>query len=139
MIFTVNSERDLNQVASYLIKLMDRHILFLLKGDLGSGKTTLVKKWMVALQSKDEVSSPTFSLINEYELSNDTMVYHMDLYRLNDLEELYNIGIEEYLNRQRSFCLIEWPELLLPVLKDNYVMIRITEEGESRSIDISEH
>ena len=84
---------------------------------MGTGKTTLTKALVKALGSDDEVSSPTFSIVNEYETQNDT-IYHFDLYRIKDLEEAYNFGIEEYLY-SNNWVIIEWPELIESMLPND--------------------
>ncbi len=112
----------------------DKHIL-LLRGDLGAGKTTLVKQLMAHLGSTDEVSSPTFSIINEYVTSRGA-VYHMDLYRLKDEAEAIDIGIEEYLD-SGELCVIEWPELIVDLLPEEYCEIQIeVDEMACRTITI---
>ena len=97
--------------------------IFLFSGDLGSGKTTMIKQICKDLGVVDEISSPTFSLVNEYRTKDDLPVYHFDLYRLKDLDEAQNIGITEYLD-SGNLCLIEWPELILPLLEFPYFEFR---------------
>ena len=89
-------------------KNKEAFIVFLV-GDLGTGKTTLVKEIIHALGSNDQVKSPTFTIIEPYELALET-IYHMDLYRINDSSELESIGLEEYLNEPNAIIFIEWPE-----------------------------
>ncbi|RED49505.1 tRNA (adenosine(37)-N6)-threonylcarbamoyltransferase complex ATPase subunit type 1 TsaE [Seonamhaeicola aphaedonensis] len=81
-----------------------------LYGNMGVGKTTLIKSIVRCLGSQDEVTSPTFSIVNEYK-TEDHLIYHFDLYRINDLEEAYNFGIEDYLYSD-EWKIIEWPELI---------------------------
>lgn len=83
-------------------------------GNMGTGKTTLIKAIVKHLGSNDDVSSPTFSIVNEYRLGTNK-VYHFDLYRVANLEEAYNFGIEDYLNAN-CWNLIEWPELIEPII-----------------------
>ena len=96
-------------------KNKEAFIVFLV-GDLGTGKTTLVKEIIHALGSSDQVKSPTFTIIEPYELALET-IYHMDLYRINDSSELESIGLEEYLNEPNSIIFIEWPENSFGYLK----------------------
>ncbi|TXE11640.1 tRNA (adenosine(37)-N6)-threonylcarbamoyltransferase complex ATPase subunit type 1 TsaE [Seonamhaeicola algicola] len=96
----------------------------LLYGNMGVGKTTLVKHLVKCLGSNDEVSSPTFSIVNEYETNTDTLVYHFDLYRIKDIEEAYNFGIEDYLYSE-NYKLIEWPELIEKNIDDHFNRIDI--------------
>lgn len=92
--------------------------ILLLKGDLGSGKTTFTQVFIKELNSSDNVSSPTFSIVNQYE-SPLGKIYHFDLYRINSLEELLHIGFEEYLDDKNATIFIEWPDIALPILPDN--------------------
>lgn len=88
--------KEIDSVAKQIIsKVTSKTLLFY--GDMGAGKTTLIKAIVAALGSQDEVSSPTFSLVNEYS-ADEGLIYHFDLYRIEDLEEAYNFGIEDYLD-----------------------------------------
>lgn len=135
--YVASGIEELQDVVRELQNLMGKYQLFLLKGDLGAGKTTLVTQWMSEIGCKDRVSSPTFSIINEYRI-NGRSIYHMDLYRLNDIEEVYEIGINEYIEESSSWCLIEWPELYLPEIKEDYVLIHILTNSSQRLISIEE-
>ncbi len=106
------------------IKPLIVHKIFLLKGQLGAGKTTFTNYFIQSMDTSIEVSSPTYSLINEYQTSNGQLIYHMDLYRLNSIEEILNLGIEEYLD-SGSICIIEWPETLENILYNEYHTITI--------------
>jgi len=90
---------------------------------MGVGKTTLIKTIVRILGSDDDVSSPTFSIINEYKLK-DEKIYHFDLYRINNLEDAYNFGIEDYLDSE-YWKLIEWPEKIDSILYDDFDRIEI--------------
>jgi tRNA threonylcarbamoyladenosine biosynthesis protein TsaE len=98
---------------------------------MGAGKTTFIKALCKALEVTDEVTSPTFSIVNEYLRKNGEKVYHFDLYRIKDLEEAMAAGTEEYIYGE-SYCFIEWPEVISPVLGDNVIEVKIreTENGE---------
>jgi tRNA threonylcarbamoyladenosine biosynthesis protein TsaE len=123
--YKVNEVED---VAKQLIKNLKTKTL-LIYGKMGVGKTTLIKAIVKTLGSKDVVSSPTFSIVNEYELKNDK-IYHFDLYRIKDLEEAYNFGIEDYLFNN-NWILIEWPEKIEGILLDDfdYINIKISSEN----------
>ena len=99
--------KDVDQVAKQLVSNLNTKTV-LVYGAMGVGKTTLVKAIVKALGSADDVSSPTFSLVNEYEAGN-AKIYHFDLYRIKDVEELYNFGIEDYLF-SNHWSIVEWPE-----------------------------
>ncbi|WP_341214664.1 tRNA (adenosine(37)-N6)-threonylcarbamoyltransferase complex ATPase subunit type 1 TsaE [uncultured Wocania sp.] len=122
---------EVEHVAKQLIKHATSKTL-LFYGNMGVGKTTLIKAIVAALGSKDEVSSPTFSIVNEYEIE-DGLIYHFDLYRINDIEEAYNFGIEDYLYSEH-YKLIEWPEKIEPVLFDKFDEIFIEFSSENKRI-----
>lgn len=130
--FNSLASNELDRVVDLILGYIHKGWHVTLEGDLGAGKTHLVSLIMEKLGYIDETSSPTFSLVNEYPLESD-MIYHMDLYRINSLEELLDIGIEDYL--ERGVCLIEWPELVLPLLEDGIqVVIEHSEEGRDYTI-----
>lgn len=123
------SLQDIDIVVEQLIeqKLLDQGVITYI-GDLGTGKTTLIKKLCEKLGVADNVTSPTYSIINEYESVNGPL-YHIDLYRLEDVEEAMDIGIEDYLY-SGNWCMIEWPQLIEDLLPDNYVRIEIENLGK---------
>ncbi|TWO33035.1 tRNA (adenosine(37)-N6)-threonylcarbamoyltransferase complex ATPase subunit type 1 TsaE [Seonamhaeicola sediminis] len=103
-------------------------------GNMGTGKTTLIKSIVKCLGSKDEVSSPTFSIVNEYETENQ-IIYHFDLYRINDLEEAYNFGIEDYLFSNK-WILIEWPELIEHIVPEHDSINITLRDDNSRILEL---
>ena len=109
--------------ADYLDKKIQTSIICF-NGPMGAGKTTLISalcnKWNV----KDQVSSPTFSIVNEYETYNKGFLFHFDFYRLNSIEEALDIGVEEYLD-SGNICLIEWGERIKSLLPDNVYTIEV--------------
>lgn len=118
---------EVDDVAKKLIEAVDSKTI-LLYGEMGVGKTTLVKSIAKALGSRDAISSPTFSIVNEYEIENG-LLYHFDLYRINDIEETYNFGIEDYLYSE-NWILIEWPELIKPLLNDKFNTVFLAEKSK---------
>lgn len=134
---TINySLEDIETVAKQIIKQSTSKIL-LFNGEMGVGKTTLIKTLVRLLGSNDTISSPTYSLVNEYKTSNDS-IYHFDLYRVQDEEELYNFGIEEYLSTN-SWIMVEWPELLTGLLQTeaNYLEIKLN-KNSTRTLTITQ-
>lgn len=108
----------------------------LLYGDMGVGKTTLIKSLVKALGSNDDVSSPTFSIVNEYETTHDK-IYHFDLYRIKDLEEAYNFGIEDYLY-SNNWVIIEWPEKIESILPELFDRLDLElNPNHSRSLKLN--
>ncbi|MEO1049814.1 MAG: tRNA (adenosine(37)-N6)-threonylcarbamoyltransferase complex ATPase subunit type 1 TsaE [Bacteroidota bacterium] len=120
---------QLPQVAGEIIAFGKGHKLWLLEGDLGAGKTTLIRQICEALGVEDNVSSPTFSLVNEYVDGNNNIIYHFDFYRIKDEIEALDIGIEEYLD-SGYHCFIEWPSKISSLLTDEHMTISITVEGD---------
>ena len=110
--------------------------IILFEGDMGVGKTTLIKTLVGLLGSEDLVSSPTFSLVNEYKGINDN-IFHFDLYRVDDEEELYNFGIETYIY-SNDYVFVEWPNLLKPLLQDQFTTINIElSENSARELTLT--
>ncbi|MCF7568670.1 tRNA (adenosine(37)-N6)-threonylcarbamoyltransferase complex ATPase subunit type 1 TsaE [Sabulilitoribacter arenilitoris] len=122
---------EVEHVAKQLIKNATSKTL-LFYGNMGVGKTTLIKAIVKILGSNDEVSSPTFSIVNEYEIENG-FIYHFDLYRINDIEEAYNFGVEDYLYSEH-YKLIEWPEKIEPILFDEFDEIFIDFNSKNKRI-----
>lgn len=116
--------RSLPRVAKEIISSFPDENIFLISGKMGSGKTTLIKEICKLLDVEDVVSSPTFSIVNEYKSSDEKSIYHFDLYRIKAPEELMDIGYEEYTFGD-AICLIEWPELAQSLMPDSYVLINI--------------
>ncbi len=129
MEFISRNESDTLEVAKKIVKYLKSGDVVLLEGDLGAGKTTLVKCIVSALGGeKDSVTSPTFTIVNEYVVKG-MPIYHMDLYRIKSADELFNIGIEDYLYGG-GICFVEWPERA-PELFENYKKITIEKLGEN--------
>ncbi len=129
---------EINEVPkiSSLILEQSRTKIFLFYGDMGVGKTTLIKSLIKTLGSQDPVTSPTFSIVNEYKL-NDDKIFHFDLYRINDLEEAYNFGIEDYLDSDH-WIFIEWPEKIEPLLNRNYCKVNLSLDDYNKRILVLE-
>ena len=134
--FTISKESDLPNLAKE-IRMMIKHNIVLLNGEMGTGKTTFVKYLVNELINYNLANSPTFSLVNEYTFNGSDPIYHMDLYRLESIEEALNIGIEEYID-SGHLCIIEWPDLISPILPTDYHVIDIKLlANEVRSLSFS--
>lgn len=132
MQFNIKNINDWQNVVDSILPEL-KHNILLLKGNLGAGKTTFTQFLLKNLDSEDEVNSPTYSIVNEYN-SPKGKIYHFDLYRLKNIEEVYDIGIEEYLDNA-FLCIIEWPEVYEDELYGlNYHSMSINNTGENREI-----
>ncbi|RNC86301.1 MAG: tRNA (adenosine(37)-N6)-threonylcarbamoyltransferase complex ATPase subunit type 1 TsaE [Winogradskyella sp.] len=132
--FTYNLE-DIYVTASQLLKhLKSKAVVF--NGEMGVGKTTLIKALLKAMGSNDSVTSPTFSIVNEYSIPNDK-VFHFDFYRIEDIEEAYNFGIEDYLNSDH-WLFMEWSERIAPLLPEHLSIIDIAVNStENRTLKLT--
>ncbi len=126
---------ELNQLkkTSLVLKKNINHNVVLICGEMGAGKTTLIKELLSLMSVVDNVSSPTFSIINEYSTDKNEIIYHMDLYRIEDISELDNIGFFEYLESGKT-CLIEWGEMIEEMIDSQYNKFTIAIEDNSRII-----
>lgn len=130
-------ETELGKVVEPVSSYLSECPILLLKGDLGSGKTTFARKLLGQLGITDEISSPTFNLVNVYPLKNGKELYHFDLYRIRHPEELEEIGFFEYLESGNT-CLIEWPEIAEAYIADPHLLLSISYIGDSRSYSLSQ-
>ena len=124
---------ELHIAAKKILENFPENKIFAFYGQMGAGKTTFIKIICETLGVKEIVSSPTFSLVNEYISAKDQKIYHFDFYRINNISEAYDMGYEEYFY-SNSFCFIEWPEKIVELLPDNFVKVNISLEGEKRKI-----
>lgn len=120
---------NLKKAAEQLIRFSENETVFLFDAEMGSGKTTFIKAICSYLGVKDTMSSPTYSIVNEYKTANGK-VFHFDLYRINKIEELYDLGFEEYFD-DKNRVFIEWPALAIPFV-NSCVKINIKIEGNYR-------
>ena len=126
---------ELPQTAKSILEFAKEKKVFCFYGELGAGKTTLIKEICKQLGVKDEGSSPTFSLINEYQTNNNKPIYHLDLYRLKNESEIFDIGYEDYLF-SGNYCFIEWPEKMEHLLPSEIVKVKIEVRDSERIISL---
>ena len=118
----------------FVSQIGDRHV-FAFYGSMGAGKTTFIKAICEELGVKDVITSPTFAIVNEYTTPSEEAIYHFDFYRIKKLEEVYDMGYEDYFY-SGSLCLIEWPELIEELLPEDAVKVSITEQEDgSRKVE----
>lgn len=126
---------DIDEVAKSVLEQLESKVV-LFQAEMGSGKTTFISALLKVMNSEDAVSSPTFSIINEYDIPNDK-VYHMDCYRLKSIDEAYDIGIEDYLDNN-YYVFIEWPEKIESLWPDVFDVISITSKNKTeRTLKLS--
>lgn len=121
---TLRKASEVPDIARLLLQGFPERRVFALHGELGAGKTTLIKGFCEALGVKDHTSSPSFAIVNEYRSAENVPVYHFDLFRLRDQRELLDIGFEEYLD-SGAYCFIEWPELAGELLPPDALHVRV--------------
>lgn len=131
MTFKIKNISGLPEVAKAILNNLT-HKIVLFEGDLGAGKTTLIKAMLKEMGSADEVSSPTFSIVNEYETPNGKL-YHFDFYRIKSEEEALDFGTDEYID-SGNYCFIEWPDRIENILPEKYHRIKIMADPDARNI-----
>lgn len=128
------SLNDLGKAAKELLSFCGETKVITFSGNLGAGKTTFIKSICKELVVTDLVSSPTFSIINEYRDKENIPVYHFDFYRLKSTQEADNTGCADYFF-SNSYCFIEWPAIVETLLPDQYVQVEITVDNDTRTIN----
>jgi len=127
--------QDLPEIAKKIIELYPDERIFALNDDLGAGKTTLIKEFCKVLGVAEEVTSPSFAIINEYDAGGIELVYHFDFYRIKKVEEVLDIGYEEYIY-SGYYCFLEWADKIEALLPDRYVFIRLEKIGKKQGREI---
>ncbi len=128
MTITIPDLNHIGEAAKTFVAAIGAHRVFAFYGSMGAGKTTFIKAVCEALGVQDVITSPTFAIVNEYEIS-ESEIYHFDFYRIKRLEEVYDMGYEEYFY-SGALCFIEWPELIEPLLPDDAVRVSIEEQPD---------
>ncbi|MCY1634414.1 tRNA (adenosine(37)-N6)-threonylcarbamoyltransferase complex ATPase subunit type 1 TsaE [Marinifilum sp. D737] len=132
----INSLEDINSVAAEFIKLVGDKRIFAMHGAMGVGKTTFVKAICEEMGVQDTINSPTFAIVNEYHTAKENIIYHFDFYRIDDVQEAYDFGYEDYFYSD-AMCFIEWPEKIDSILPNDTIEVHFNEEADgSRSIRI---
>lgn len=136
MKFLLKNLSDLDIVANKFVAIIDNRKVFAFYGEMGAGKTTFIKAICKALGVTETVTSPTFSIVNEYERNQGELIYHFDFYRIKNIEEAYDFGYEDYFY-SGQLCFIEWPELVDPLLPESVVKVQIAiEDNQERLISV---
>ena len=131
----ITSLDSIQDAARTFISQMGDRKVFAFYGHMGAGKTTFIKALCVAMGVEDVITSPTFSLVNDYTDRNGNSIYHFDFYRIKKLEEVYDMGYEDYFY-SGSLCLMEWPELIEELLPEDAVKVTVTEQADgSRTVN----
>ncbi len=124
----IDSEEGLREVAEALLESLDGRSVVALRGEMGAGKTTLIRAVADLMGVEDQVTSPTFALVNQYAAATGERLYHFDFYRIEDEREAFDLGYEEYFY-SGDLCLVEWPEKIEALLPEAIVEVRITVLG----------
>ena len=133
--FYANNLQELDEIGNQLLKNSGNQKKIVFYGEMGVGKTTLIKSICKALNVQDIVTSPTFSVVNEYQTDIGNTIFHFDFFRIKEKEELLDLGLEEYIYSD-NYCLIEWPEKAEGLLDDNFAEIRMTKNKDCRTIKV---
>ena len=134
-IFYAKKVQELNEIAKAIVEVFENEKKFVFFGEMGVGKTTLIKYICKVLNVQDVVTSPTFSVVNQYRNKDGNILYHFDLYRIENQEELFDLGLEEYIYSD-NYCFIEWPEKAEGLLSDNFVQVQMIKNKEYRIIKV---
>ncbi|WFD10009.1 tRNA (adenosine(37)-N6)-threonylcarbamoyltransferase complex ATPase subunit type 1 TsaE [Tepidibacter hydrothermalis] len=132
----LKNEQETSEIGYRLGQLLNKGDVVCLIGDLGAGKTTITKSIAKALEVDDYITSPTFTIVNEYD--GKYPLYHFDVYRISSSEDMYEIGFEEYLYGD-GICIIEWANLIEDILPDEYINIELNYKDEGREMIITTH
>lgn len=132
----INNLEDIDAAAKQFVAAIGDRTVFAFYGKMGAGKTTFIKAVCKALGVDDVVTSPTFAIVNEYRTETAELIYHFDFYRIKKLEEVYDMGYEDYFD-SGALCFIEWPELIEELLPADAVKVNIeVEPDDSRLITV---
>ena len=130
--FITSSEEETENIGKTLAMSLSKGDAVLLRGNLGAGKTVFSRGFARGLGITEPVSSPTYTIVQEYELPDGGRLYHLDLYRISGVNAALAFGVDEFLNDPSSYALVEWPERIAGILPDNAIRITLKHIGEGR-------
>lgn len=131
----INSLQELSAAARELLSICEGKKSFAFFAPMGTGKTTFIKTICEELGVKSTISSPTFSIVNEYLSLKGEKIYHFDFYRIKSIDEAYDLGYEDYFYT-KAYCFIEWPEKIEELLPEDYVKVTMEVNGDQRILNI---
>lgn len=138
MNFVLKDISDIDTAAKIFVEKFGDKKIFAFYGEMGAGKTTFIKAVCKSMGVTETITSPTFSLVNEYETDNGMTIYHFDFYRIGNIEEVYDFGYEDYFFSDKM-CFIEWPELVETLLPEDIVEVKISvDDNEQRLISVQQ-
>lgn len=138
MNFVLKDISDIDTAAKIFVEKFGNKKIFAFYGEMGAGKTTFIKAVCKSMEVTGTITSPTFSLVNEYETDNGLTIYHFDFYRIENIEEVYDFGYEDYFYSDKM-CFIEWPELVETLLPEDVVEVKISvDDNEQRLISVQQ-
>lgn len=138
MNFILKDISDIDTAAKIFVEKFGDKKIFAFYGEMGAGKTTFIKAVCKSMEVTGTITSPTFSLVNEYETDNGMTIYHFDFYRIENIEEVYDFGYEDYFYSDKM-CFIEWPELVETLLPEDVVEVKISvDDNEQRLISVQQ-
>jgi tRNA threonylcarbamoyladenosine biosynthesis protein TsaE len=136
---TVKSEKELDKAAQEIVDFARHKSIWLFYGDMGAGKTTLIKAIAQVFGVEDMVQSPTFSIVNEYRNLNDIIIYHFDFYSIKNQTEALDVGVDEYFD-SGEYCFVEWPQKVFSLIPKQHLKIDINIVSETtREINLIHH
>lgn len=137
--YSIEGEAALPEVAATVLAQYAEARVFAIEGPMGAGKTTLIKAFCKLLGVTDPTASPTYAIVHEYQTKSSEVVYHMDLYRLENIAEAHNIGIEEYIY-SGAYVFVEWPQLIAAWLPEDTVQCTLAVKGPtSRTLTTAQY
>ena len=129
----IDSQSELSEVAETILQQLGNRTVVAFYGEMGAGKTTLIREIVALKGSDDTVTSPTFALVNHYSTEQEESIFHFDFYRIERPEEAFDFGYEEYFY-SGNLCLVEWPEKIEALLPEEAMIVRITVESETERL-----